>query len=108
MIHNSDLSWLKRFNHPSEYVKVGDYIDTIILGIDKETRKLQLGHKQLEEDPWNALEETFGVGTVHEGTVIRKDDKGAIVQLPYGMEGFAPNRHLVKEDGKSVGADETA
>lgn len=108
MIHISDLSWLKRFNHPSEYVKVGDYIDTIILGIDKENRKLQLGHKQLEEDPWNALEETFGVGTVHEGTVIRKDDKGAIVQLPYGLEGFAPNRHLVKEDGKSVGADETA
>jgi len=108
MIHISDLSWLKRFNHPSEYVKVGDYIDTIILGIDKENRKLQLGHKQLEEDPWNALEETFGVGTVHEGTVIRKDDKGAIVQLQYGLEGFAPNRHLVKEDGKSVGADETA
>ena len=108
MIHISDLSWLKRFNHPSEYVKVGEYIDTIILGIDKENRKLQLGHKQLEEDPWNALEETFGVGTIHEGTVIRKDDKGAVVQLSYGLEGFAPNRHLVKEDGKSVGADETA
>ncbi|WP_298302790.1 30S ribosomal protein S1 [Hydrotalea sp.] len=108
MIHISDLSWLKRFNHPGEYVKVGDHIDTIILGIDKENRKLQLGHKQLEEDPWNALEETFGVGTVHEGTIIRKDDKGALVQLSYGLEGFAPNRHLIKEDGKSVGADETA
>jgi small subunit ribosomal protein S1 len=108
MIHISDLSWLKRFNHPSEYTKVGSEIDVIILSIDKENRKLQLGHKQLEEDPWNALEDTFAVGTIHEGTVIRKDDKGALVQLPYGLEGFAPNRHLVKEDGKSVAADETA
>lgn len=107
MIHISDLSWLKRFNHPSEYTKVGERIEIIILGIDKENRKLQLGHKQLEEDPWNALEDTFAIGTVHEGTVIRKDDKGAIVQLPYGLEGFAPNRHLSKEDGGSVNADET-
>lgn len=107
MIHISDLSWLKRFNHPSEYVKVGEEIDTIILSIDKENRKLQLGHKQLEEDPWNALEDTFAVGTVHEATVTRKDDKGALVQLPYGLEGFVPNRHLVKEDGKSVEMDET-
>lgn len=108
MIHISDLSWLKRFNHPSEYTKVGEQIDVIILSIDKENRKLQLGHKQLEEDPWNALEDTFAVGSLHEGTVTRKDEKGAIVQLPYGLEGFAPNRHLAKEDGKSVGADETA
>jgi small subunit ribosomal protein S1 len=108
MIHISDLSWLKRFNHPSDYVKVGEYIDIIILGIDKENRKLQLGHKQLEEDPWNALEDTFAVGTIHEGTVTRKDDKGALVQLPYGLEGFAPNRHLNKEDGKQVSVDETA
>lgn len=107
MIHISDLSWLKRFNHPSEYTKVGAHIDVVILGIDKENRKLQLGHKQLEEDPWNALEDTFAVGTVHEGVVTRKDDKGALVQLPYGLEGFAPNRHLTKEDGKTVAADET-
>lgn len=107
MIHISDLSWLKRFNHPSEYTKVGAHIDVVILGIDKENRKLQLGHKQLEEDPWNALEDTFAVGSVHDGTVTRKDDKGALVQLPYGLEGFAPNRHLTKEDGKTVGADET-
>ncbi len=106
MIHISDLSWLKRFNHPSEYTKVGQHIDVMILSIDKENRKLQLGHKQLEEDPWNALENTFAVGTIHEGTVIRKDDKGALVQLPYGLEGFAPNRHLAKEDGKQVMADE--
>jgi small subunit ribosomal protein S1 len=108
MIHISDLSWLKRFNHPSEYTRVGQHIDVLILSIDKENRKLQLGHKQLEEDPWNALENTFAIGTIHEGTVTRKDDKGAIVQLPYGLEGFAPNRHLNKEDGKQVQADETA
>ena len=108
MIHISDLSWLKRFNHPSEYVKVGEHIDIIILNIDKENRKLQLGHKQLEEDPWNALEETFAIGSFHDGTIVRKDDKGAIVQLPHGLEGFAPNRHLAKEDGKQVQAEETA
>ena len=108
MIHISDLSWLKRFNHPSEYTKVGSNIDVVIMGIDKENRKLQLGHKQLEEDPWNTLQDTFAIGSIHEGAVIRRDDKGAIVQLPYGLEGFAPNRHLTREDGKSIGADETA
>lgn len=108
MIHISDLSWLKRFNHPGEYTKVGQNIDVMIMGIDKENRKLQLGHKQLEEDPWNTLQDTFAIGTIHEGTVSRRDDKGATVQLPYGLEGFAPNRHLAKEDGKSIGADETA
>jgi len=107
MIHISDLSWLKRFNHPSEYTKVGAHIDVAILNIDKENRKLQLGHKQLEEDPWNTLQDTFAVGTTHEGTVSRKDDKGATVQLPYGLEGFAPGRHLLKEDGKTVVAEET-
>ena len=108
MIHISDLSWLKRFNHPSEYTKVGQNIAVVILGIDKDNRKLQLGHKQLEEDPWNTLQDTFAIGTIHEGTVSRRDDKGAIVQLPYGLEGFAPNRHLTKEDGKSIGAEDTA
>jgi small subunit ribosomal protein S1 len=106
MIHISDLSWLRRFNHPSEYTKVGNDIEVVILGIDKDNRKLQLGHKQLEEDPWNTLQDTFAVGTIHDGTIVRKDDKGAIVQLPYGLEGFAPNRHLLKEDGKSLGADD--
>jgi small subunit ribosomal protein S1 len=108
MIHISDLSWLKRFNHPSEYTKVGQNIEVVIMGIDKDNRKLQLGHKQLEEDPWNTLQDTFAIGSIHEAAVIRRDDKGAIVQLPYGLEGFAPNRHLTKEDGKSIGADETA
>jgi small subunit ribosomal protein S1 len=107
MIHISDLSWLKRFNHPSEYTKTGNKIDVVILNIDKDNRKLQLGHKQLEEDPWNTLQDTFAVGSIHEGTVIRKDDKGAVVSLPYGLEGFAPNRHLGKEDGKTIVADET-
>lgn len=108
MIHISDLSWLKRLNHPSDYVKVGEHIDVIILGIDKENRKLQLGHKQLEEDPWTALEDTFAIGSLHEATVTKKDDKGAIVQLQYGLEGFVPGKHLYKEDGKQVQVDETA
>ncbi len=108
MIHISDLSWLKRFNHPGEYVKVGENIDIIILGMDKESRKLQLGHKQLEEDPWNKLQDVFAIGSLHESTVTKKDDKGALIQLPYGLEGFAPARHLVKEDGKLVLVDEVA
>jgi small subunit ribosomal protein S1 len=108
MIHISDLSWLKRFNNPNEYTKVGNEIEVLILSIDKDGRKLQLGHKQIEEDPWNSLESTFGIGTVHEGTVVKKDDKGAVVQLPYGLEGFAPARHLAKEDGKTITADEIA
>ena len=108
MIHISDLSWLKRFNNPNEYTKVGNEIQVMILSIDKEGRKLQLGHKQIEEDPWNSLEDTFAVGTIHEGTVSKKDDKGAVVQLPYGLEGYAPARHLMKEDDKSIGQDEIA
>lgn len=107
MIHISDLSWLKRFNNPSEYTRIGNRIDVVILNIDKGNRKLQLGHKQLEEDPWNTLQDTFAIGSIHEGTVIRKEEKGAIVQLPYGLEGFAPNRHLAKEDGKNIVAEET-
>jgi len=78
------------------------------MSIDKENRKLQLGHKQIEEDPWNSLEETFPVGSIHEGTVTRRDDKGATVQLPYGLEGFAPARHLRREDDKQIGLDEIA
>ncbi len=108
MIHISDLSWLKRFNNPNEYTKVGNEIESIILSIDKEGRKLQLGHKQIEEDPWVGLQEIFTIGSVHEGTVIKKDDKGAMVLLPYGLEGYTPARHLMKEDGKSIGMDEVA
>ncbi len=108
MVHISDLSWLKRLNHPSEYVKVGHNLEIVILSIDKDNRKLQLGHKQLEEDPWTALEETFAEGTIHEATVVKKEDRGAMVQLSYGIEGFVPNRHLFKEDGKQVVVDEAA
>ena len=108
MIHISDLSWLKRFNNPNEYTKVGKEIEVIILSIDKEGRKLQLGHKQIEEDPWNSLETVFTIGSIHEGTVVKRDEKGAVVQLPYGLEGYAPARHLMKQDEKMIAADETA
>lgn len=107
MIHISDLSWIKRFNHPSEFTKVGEEIDVVVLSIDKENRKLALGHKQVEEDPWNTFETVFPIGSVHEGHVTRKDDKGATVQLQYGLEAFAPARHLRKEDGSNVEMDET-
>ncbi|MDI9320123.1 MAG: 30S ribosomal protein S1 [Phycisphaerales bacterium] len=107
MIHISDLSWIKRFNHPSEFTKVGEEIEVIIMGIDKENRKLSLGHKQVEDDPWNTFETIFPIGSVHEGTVTKKDDKGATVQLQYGLEGYATARHLRKEDESNVAADET-
>jgi small subunit ribosomal protein S1 len=108
MIHISDLSWLKRFNNPNEYTKVGREIEVIIMNIDKDSRKLQLGHKQIEEDPWNSLESVFTIGTIHEGTVLKRDEKGAVVQLPYGLEGYAPARHLMKQDEKMIQAEETA
>jgi small subunit ribosomal protein S1 len=107
MIHISDLSWIKRYNHPSEFTKVGDDIEVMILSIDKENRKLALGHKQLEEDPWNTFETIFPIGSVHEGSVTKKDDKGATIQLQYGLEAFAPARHLRKEDGNNVEVEET-
>lgn len=107
MIHISDLSWIKRFNHPSEFTKVGEEIEVIIMGIDKENRKLSLGHKQVEDDPWTTFETVFPIGSTHEGTITKKDDKGATVQLQYGLEAYAPARHLRKEDGSNVNADET-
>jgi len=99
MIHISDLSWTKRYSHPSEFTKAGESIDAIILEIDKANRKLSLGHKQTEENPWDTFENVFPVGSYHEGTVVRRDDRGAIVQLPHGLEAFAPAKHLKKEDG---------
>jgi len=107
MIHISDLSWTKRYNHPSEFTKVSEEIEVSILSIDKENRKLSLGHKQLEDDPWNTFESVFPIGSQHEGTVLRKDDKGAVVQLQYGLEAFAPARHLRKADETTVSVDET-
>ncbi|MEI8280133.1 MAG: 30S ribosomal protein S1 [Bacteroidota bacterium] len=102
MIHISDLSWIKRYNHPGEFTKVGEPIDIAILSIDKENRKLALGHKQLEEDPWTTFETIFPIGSIHEGSVTKKDDKGATVQLQYGLEAYSPARHLRKEDGSNV------
>jgi small subunit ribosomal protein S1 len=99
MIHISDLSWTKRYSHPSEYTKVGDTIDILIMEINPAERKLSLGHKQLEENPWDSFEDVFPVGSYHTATISRRDDKGAIVSLP-GLEAFAPKNHLKKEDGK--------
>ncbi|HPK08686.1 MAG TPA: 30S ribosomal protein S1 [Saprospiraceae bacterium] len=107
MVHISDLSWTKRYSHPSEFTSVGDKIDVSIMEIDTDSRKLSLGHKQLEENPWDTFENVFPVGSYHEATVIRKDDRGAIIQLPYGLEAFAPIKHLRKEDGTNANLDET-
>jgi small subunit ribosomal protein S1 len=107
MIHISDLSWTKRFAHPAEFTKVGEKLDVIVLEVDKDNRKLSLGHKQLEENPWDTFENLFPVGSVHEATVLRRDDRGAIVLLPYGLEAFAPIRHVKKEDGNLAEVDET-
>jgi small subunit ribosomal protein S1 len=107
MIHISDLSWTKRYQHANEFTKVGNKLDVTILNIDNDNRKLSLGHKQLEEDPWETFESIFPVGSVHEGTIVKKDDKGAVVQLQYGLEGYAHNKHLKKEDGKNAELEET-
>lgn len=107
MVHISDLSWTKRFAHPSEFTKVGNDLAVQILDIDRENRKLSLGHKHVEENPWDTFENVFPVGSYHEATVMKRDDKGAIVQLPYGLEAFAPSRHLRKENGKLAEPDET-
>jgi small subunit ribosomal protein S1 len=106
MVHISDLSWLKRYAHPSEFTKVGQKIDVMILDIDKEGRKLSLGHKQLEENPWDAFEAIFPIGSYHEGSVIRRDDKGAVILLPHGLEAFSPKNHIKKADGALVEVDE--
>ena len=107
MVHISDLSWTKRFGHPSEFTKVGDKIDVQILDVDSESRKLSLGHKQLEENPWDTFENVFPVGSYHEATILRRDDRGAIVQLPYGLEAFAPIKHIRKEDNSLAEPEET-
>ncbi len=108
LIHISDLSWSKKINHPNEFTKVGDELAVIVLELDVENRKLSLGHKQLEENPWETFETIFTIDSVHEGTVLKVTDKGDIIALPYGVEGFAPTKHAVKEDGKALKAEETA
>ena len=106
LIHISDLSWTKKIKHPSEFTHIGSEIDVHVLEIDKENRRLSLGHKQLEENPWNVFETLFTVGSIHEGTIIEMLEKGAVISLPYGVEGFATPKHLVKEDGSAAIVDE--
>ncbi len=106
LIHISDLSWTKKIKHPSEFTQIGSDIEVQVLEIDKENRRVSLGHKQLEENPWDVFETVFTVGSVHEGTIIELLDKGAVIALPYGVEGFATPKHLVKEDGSQAVAEE--
>ncbi|HIU54603.1 MAG TPA: 30S ribosomal protein S1 [Candidatus Gallibacteroides avistercoris] len=106
LIHISDLSWTKKIKHPSEFTQIGAEIEVQVLEIDKENRRLSLGHKQLEENPWDVFETVFTVDSIHEGTIIEMLDKGAVIALPYGVEGFATPKHLVKEDGTQAQVDE--
>ncbi len=106
LIHISDLSWTKKIKHPSEFTQIGADIDVQVLEIDKENRRLSLGHKQLEENPWDVFETIFTVGSIHEGTIVEMLEKGAVIALPYGVEGFATPKHLVKEDGTQAQIDE--
>ena len=107
LIHISDLSWSKKIKHPAEFTKIGDTIEVIVLDVDEENRRLSLGHKQLEENPWDVFESIFTIGSIQQGTIISSSDKGVVVSLPYGVEGFCPNRHLKKEDGSNAKMDET-
>lgn len=106
LIHISDLSWTKKIKHPSEFTQIGAEIEVQVLEIDKENRRLSLGHKQLEENPWDVFETVFTVDSIHEGTIIQMLDKGAVIALPYGVEGFATPKHLVKEDGTQAQVEE--
>ena len=107
LVHVSDLSWNKKIKHPSEFTKKGDKLDVIVLEVDKDNRRLSLGHKQLEENPWETFETIFSIGSIHEGTVMSVNDKGATIQLQYGVEAFAPSRHIKKADNKTMADDET-
>jgi len=106
LIHISDLSWTKKIKHPAEFTSIGDQIDVVVLEIDKENRRLSLGHKQLEENPWDVFETIFLIDSVHEGTIVEIVEKGAVIALPYGVEGFATPRHLMKEDGHLAKIDD--
>jgi len=106
LVHVSDLSWNKKIKHPSEFVKKGEKLDVIVLEVDKDNRRLSLGHKQLEENPWDTFGTIFTVGSVHEGTVMNINDKGATIQMRYGVEAFAPSRHIKKVSNASVKEDE--
>jgi len=106
LIHISDLSWTKKIKHPAEFTSIGDEIEVVVLEIDKENRRLSLGHKQLEENPWDVFESIFTVGSIHEGTITNKIEKGVLVALQYGVEGFAGQKHIVKEDGSVAKIEE--
>ncbi len=106
LIHISDLSWTKKIKHPSDFTKIDEKIQVVVLDIDKENRKLSLGHKQLEEDPWEVFASVFKPEENHKGTIIELNDKGAVVALAYGIEGFAPMKHLKKEDGSKANLEE--
>ncbi|HXB10369.1 MAG TPA: 30S ribosomal protein S1 [Bacteroidia bacterium] len=106
LIHISDLSWTKKIKHPSEFTKIGDKIDVTVLEVNTESRRLSLGHKQLEENPWDTFETIFTMDSVHKGTITVMTDKGATVMLPYGVEGFAPSKHLIKDNGQPAKAEE--
>jgi small subunit ribosomal protein S1 len=106
LIHISDLSWTKKIKHPSEFTQIGAEIEVVVLEIDKDNRRLSLGHKQLEENPWDVFENIFSVGSIHEGTITEVMDKGAVIALEQGVEGFATPKHLVKEDGSQAGLNE--
>jgi small subunit ribosomal protein S1 len=106
LVHVSDLSWTKKIKHPSEFVKVGENLDVVVLELDAPNRRLALGHKQLEENPWDTFATVFNVGSVHKATILDKSDKGAVLELPYGIEGFAYPKNLMKEDGTTAEAGE--
>ena len=106
LIHISDLSWTKKIKHPSEFTQLGSDIEVVVLEIDKENNRLSLGHKQLEENPWDVFETIFSEGSIHEGTIVELFDKGSVISLPYGIEGFCSIKNLVKEDGKAAKLDE--
>lgn len=106
LVHISELSWTKKIKHPSEFTSIGDTIEVVVLEVDQENRRLSLGHKQLEENPWDVFETIFTLGSVHEGTIVNFVDKGAIVALPYGVEGFVSIKNLSKEDGSTAVVDE--
>lgn len=106
LIHISDLSWQKKIKHPSEFCKVGEEMEVVVLEIDQENRRISLGHKQLEENPWDVFETIFGEGSVHQGTIVEQKDKSGIVSLPYGVEGICPAKHMRKEDGSNAKVEE--
>src|SRR5205085_6943215 len=106
LVHISDLSWNKKIKHPSEFTKIGEKMDVVVLEVDAENRRLSLGHKQLEENPWEVFETIYSVDSLHEGTVLKIVEKGAMIGLSYGVEAFCPSKHMIKEDGKSLKVDD--